>query len=258
LAFNNAMEQIYIGTAGWSLAKELRQNLEIRPSVLELYGQIFNSVEINSSFYRDHKASTYRRWGEAVPNEFRFCVKVSRRFTHEQQLQVKADELFENLSSVLFLGSKLASLLVQLPPSLNFHAENASHFFSLLRRLYAGPIAFEPRNISWTSEEAVNLIKKYSLARVWADPEPFADANKNLIGSGDFVYYRLHGFPKIYYSSYTEEALRAYAEKFKLDLQAQKKVWCIFDNTALGHAAHNAIHLKRLIASPSVMSEPVL
>src|SRR4051812_8552502 len=109
-----------IGTAGWAIRKEFSDLFSGPGSHLERYAKVFNAVELNSSFYRDHQAATYERWANAVPEDFRFSVKLNRLFTHQNKLEVNGQVLFETLHSVLRLGRKLGCLLVQLPPSLSF------------------------------------------------------------------------------------------------------------------------------------------
>ena len=75
---------------------------------------MFNAVEINSSFYRPHRASTYARWSQSVPDEFRFAVKVPKSVTHGLRLVGCADLLDEFLGPVRALGDKLGCLLVRL------------------------------------------------------------------------------------------------------------------------------------------------
>src|SRR5919107_1655426 len=125
-----------IGTAGWGLPRTWRPEFPAEGSYLERYAARFSAVEINSSFYRQHRRAVYERWAAAVPPEFRFAVKVPRAITHDQAL-VAADVLVEVfLEEVAGLGARLGPLLVQLPPSLAFDAEHAEEFFTTLRAMH--------------------------------------------------------------------------------------------------------------------------
>ncbi len=84
-------DAIAVGTAGWSLPKTYAPRFPEAGSHLERYGQRFPAVEINSSFYRPHRVTTYAKWAAAVPDGFRFAVKVPRSVTHERRL-IGADE----------------------------------------------------------------------------------------------------------------------------------------------------------------------
>lgn len=109
-----------IGTAGWSIPRALAENFPPLGSGLERYSATLNSVEINASFYRSIRRSTYARWREATPAAFRFSVKLPRAVTHEARLVGCEGQLRAFLCDARELGPALGPLLVQLPPSLDF------------------------------------------------------------------------------------------------------------------------------------------
>ena len=217
---------------------------------LARYAEVFTCAEINSSFYRPHRGSTYARWAASTPDDFRFSVKAPKSITHECALAPAPEQLQSFLSEVSYLGDKLGPILLQLPPRQGFSAPQASAFFSLMRELYPeGAVALEPRHREWFGEEAEALLQEFSVARVSADP-PRADDAIEPEGSPSLAYYRLHGSPRTYYSSYTDEWLEALALSIHEREAAQQvsgEVWCIFDNTALGAAIDNALCLMRLL-----------
>lgn len=234
-----------IGTAGWGLPRLWRDRFPAEGSYLERYAARFSAVEINSSFYRQHRRAVYERWAAAVPASFRFAVKLPRAITHDQML-VAADVLLEVfLEEATGLGSRLGPLLVQLPPSLAYHAELVESFLRTLRRLHAGPVACEPRHESWFTAEADATLAWHGVARVGADPArvPAAAAPG---GDGRLVYHRLHGSPKMYYSDYEPERLRAVADDLLAAAASGAETWCILDNTTLGAATGNALALSEL------------
>lgn len=222
-----------IGCAGWNLPKDLRV-----PSLsyLERYAQLFNCVEINSSFYRHHQPKTYARWASAVPEGFRFSVKVPRTITHDTGPVEGALDRF--LNEALELGNKLGPLLIQFPPKAIFERGVASEFFLGFRAKFHGEIVCEPRHATWFEPEAYKLLEAHSVSLVAADPKPVSGAPGVL--QHESRYYRLHGAPKIYYSEYTEDFLRIFKERGALQ---RSGVWVIFDNTALGYAYKNALAL---------------
>ena len=235
-----------IGTAGWGLPRIWRGAFPEDGSYLERYASRFSAVEINSSFYRQHRRGVYERWAAAVPPHFRFAVKVPRAITHDQAL-VAADVLLEVfLDEVVGLGSRLGPLLVQLAPSLAYDAEHADEFFETLRRLHAGPVSCEPRHESWFGEQAEQLMLRHRVARVAADPARVPAAAVPG-GDGALVYYRLHGSPRIYWSDYEPARLATIAAQLRGAAAAEGERWCIFDNTTLGAATGNALALARLL-----------
>jgi uncharacterized protein YecE (DUF72 family) len=224
----------HIGTAGWSLPKEHRERFGAGGSILARYATRLNAVEINSSFYRPHKPSTYARWAATVPADFRFAVKVPKTITHEKRLK-EAEALLDTfLSECTALGRKLGPLLVQLPPSLKFDPRTS--FFAALRKRFEGAVVCEPRHTTWFTPEAEALLRAHRISRVAADPAPMPQAAEPF---GDIAYFRWHGSPRMYYSDYDDAALRALKKRLPRD------AWVIFDNTALGHATANALALTR-------------
>ena len=238
-----------IGTAGWGLPRLWRDRFPPDGSYLERYAARFSAVEINSSFYRQHRRAVYVRWAAAVPSTFRFAVKVPRAITHDQML-VAADVLLEVfLEEATGLDDRLGPLLVQLPPSLAFDAELVDEFLHTLRRLHGGPVACEPRHESWFDGRADDLLGRHGVARAGADPAR-VPAAADPGGDGRLVYHRLHGSPRMYYSDYEPEQLEAIADRLRASAAAGAETWCILDNTTLGAATGNALALVRMTAAP--------
>jgi uncharacterized protein YecE (DUF72 family) len=240
---------VFIGCAGWTLPAAVQPVFPTEGSHLQRYAARFPAVEINSSFHRPHRPSTYARWADSVPAGFRFCAKVPKTITHGLRL-VDADEpLATFLAQAGGLGDGLACLLVQLPPSLAFDREVCERFFTSLRSATPVPAVCEPRHATWFTPEVDALLDRWRIARVAADPArvpPAAEPG----GWRGAVYYRLHGSPRTYYSSYDDAYLDAVAARIRQDVQAGRDAWCIFDNTAAGAATQNALDLlARLEAS---------
>lgn len=236
--------RIRIGVAGWSIPKNHASCFPVDGSHLERYSQRLPAVEINSSFYRPHRASTYERWAASVPPEFRFAVKMPKEITHLRRLVDVAEPVVQFLSEVRALGPKLGPVLIQLPPSLVFRQELAAGFFELIRGSFDGNLVCEPRHPSWFDDEVDYLLISHRIARVAADPAPVLRAAKPA-GWQALTYYRLHGSPRMYYSAYHRPYLEALGRKLKA---TEGEVWCIFDNTAEGSATHDALatlHLER-------------
>jgi uncharacterized protein YecE (DUF72 family) len=148
------------------------------------------------------------------------------------------------------LGGKRDVLLVQLPPSFAYDAPLVTHFFTLLRGTYGGRVACEPRNATWFTGAADTTLHEFGVARVAADPPPdgapFAPG-----GWPGFQYWRLHGSPRTYYSSYEAERLDDIVGTL---LSSGVPAWCIFDNTAFGAATGNALDVVSRAAVPTFRS----
>jgi uncharacterized protein YecE (DUF72 family) len=235
-----------IGTAGWSLPRAWQDAFPAEGSHLERYAAVFPGVEINSSFYRQHKRATYERWAASVPAHFRFAVKVPRAITHDQAL-VASDVLLEVfLEEATALGDRLGPLLVQLPPSLQFDASVADDFFTTLRGVHGGEVVCEPRHPSWFDASAALLLIRHRVARVAADPACVRNA-ADPGGWPAVAYFRLHGSPHMYRSDYSTEYLAMIAERMR-SVAGSTTAWCMFDNTTLGAATGNALVLQRMLS----------
>ena len=237
----------YVGTAGWALPAAERHRFDEGASNLARYASRFDCVEINSSFYRRHRPDTWQRWGDSVPERFRFSVKLPKTITHERGLVGCEDLLDEFAGDTRDLGNKFAVVLVQLAPKKVFEAVSARNFFHTLRSRVPARIVCEPRHPSWFERDADEVLTECGAARVVADPAIVPNAS-GPGGSREAGYWRLHGSPNIYRSSYDGHALQRYAA----DLQSAavtSDVWCIFDNTAASAATRNALDLVSCLSS---------
>jgi uncharacterized protein YecE (DUF72 family) len=238
---NAGSTQLLIGCAGWSVPSAAGENFPAEGSHLQRYAAVFPAVEINTSFYRPHKPATYVRWRESVPESFRFSVKVPRRITHELRMKEVDAELRRFMEEAGCLEHKLGCLLVQLPPSLQYDAPSAERFFDLLRMLTPVDVVCEPRHASWFGAEAAAMLTARNVSYVIADPQPVETPPPDT-GAGT-AYVRLHGAPRMYYSPYSDTFLDGLHADIARRLQSDRRVWCIFDNTAEGHAVPNALSL---------------
>jgi uncharacterized protein YecE (DUF72 family) len=237
---------IRIGCAGWSLPRAQQEQFGPGESHLARYATRLGATEINSSFHRPHQRSLYEKWAAAVPADFRFCAKLPKTITHEQRLADCEELLRAFLLQAGGLGDKLACLLVQLPPSLAFEPGVAQRFLGTLRDQFPGAVALEPRHASWFTDEADVLLREHRVARVLADPVRHAPGRLPGGWPGQ-VYLRLHGSPRVYYSSYEAPLLQALAQRMRRAEAEGADVWCIFDNTASGAAVGDALTLQRLL-----------
>jgi len=235
------MAKIYIGTAGWNVPSVYAAQFAVDGTHLQRYAQRLNCAEINSCFHREHKPETYRKWASSVVDDFRFSVKAPRAVTHEGQLLGGTRPILERfLEQSAALGPKREAVLLQTPPRLAFDMASAGEFFSMFRELFDGPAALEPRHLSWFEADAELMLQRFRISRVAADPTMSSVAARPG-GWPELQYYRLHGSPRRYYSSYSAEFIDQLATAIRQTTAAT--VWCVFDNTASGAALGNALEL---------------
>ena len=231
-----------IGTAGWTIPTSEASLFGKEGSSLERYARIFRGVEINSSFHRPHRPTTWQRWAESVPDHFRFSVKLPKSISHELRL-VGCDELVGRfLNEVSSLGEKLAIFLLQLPPSLEFDPELVEPFIGHLLPLTTARLVCEPRHPSWFLPEPDALLDRLGIARVAADPARVQTAAMPG-GWRGLSYFRLHGSPVMYRSSYNDGRLETLGATVRDELAAGRETWCVFDNTASSAATGDALAL---------------
>ncbi|MEO6277773.1 DUF72 domain-containing protein [Roseateles sp.] len=235
----------YIGTAGWSLPSAHAGAFPAEGSQLERYAAVLNGVEINSSFYRPHRAQTYERWAHSTPAAFRFAVKLPKTISHVARLAGADEALARFVGEAGALGKKWAVLLVQLPPSLSFDARVAGAFFDSVHAAFGGAVVCEPRHASWFTPEAEQLMTSCEVARAAVDPAKWPGADMPG-GHPSVFYFRWHGSPRMYWSAYESDWLTERATALKA-LRKRVPRWCVFDNTASGAALGNALELRELL-----------
>jgi uncharacterized protein YecE (DUF72 family) len=233
-----------IGTAGWSVPRAVADRFPADGTGLERYAARFDAAEINSTFYRSHRAGTLAKWAAAVPEGFRFAVKAPKTVTHEARLKDCEPLLDRFFAEIAELEGKLGPVLVQLPPSLAFEAEVATVFFAAVRERFDSGLACEPRHASWFEADAEAMLTAARVARVAADPARVPAAGLPGGWTG-LRYWRLHGSPRIYYDPYPPETLDRLAGELRA---SPVEAWCVFDNTVSGAAAADALELRGLTA----------
>ncbi len=245
------MQELHIGTAGWTLPKQHAQHFAMEGTHLQRCASVLPCVEINSSFHRPHQRKTYARWAESTPENFRFAVKIPKTITHTAKLIGTGALLQRFLDECTGLGGRLGPLLIQLPPSLAFDEGTAHEFLTALRELHSGAAVLEPRHATWFTPAVDRLLRGFELARAAADPPKGSPAAARPGGYTGLRYFRLHGAPRTYYSDYTDSFLQGFARQLRSSDKKPVDTWVIFDNTALGHATGNALQLQKLAQTES-------
>lgn len=247
------MQHVGVGCAGWSISSQHAALFGDGDSMLARYATRFSVVEVNSSFYRPHQNKTYVRWAASVPAHFRFSVKIPRTISHELALRGSGPVLDRFLGDAEGLGVKLGGFLLQLPASLALDMRSAGAFFRAFRARSAAPLVVEPRHASWFNARVEPMLKRFEVSRVAADPARVEGADRPS-PEPVWPYWRWHGSPRMYYSAYSDDDLRALAVEVGKDRNASIAPWVIFDNTAHDFAVANAARLQDLLAASSKTS----
>jgi len=205
-----------------------------------------SAVEVNASFYRLQRPESYRRWRDAVRDDFVFAVKGGRFITHLKRLRDVEEPLARFFGSgVLELGAKLGPVLWQLPASLPFDPALMGDFYTLLPRAHDGleiRHVLEFRHPSFCSDAAFAQMREHDIGCVVSDSPrrwPMAE-----VVTSDVVYVRLHGHTELYASGYAPASLDRWAEKCRR-WSERADVHVYFDNDARGRAPYDAMGLRR-------------
>ena len=231
---------LVIGTAGWSIPAQEAARFGPGGTALQRYATRFGGVEVNSSFHRPHRRATWERWADSVPAAFRFAVKLPKIISHERRLVDCAEPVARFLDEAGGLGEKLAILLLQLPPKLAFDPPVAIPFLAALVASSPARVICEPRHPSWFEPAPDALLNDLGIARVAADPAPVPAAALPG-GWRGLGYWRLHGSPRMYRSSYDDGRLDRYSTLLREAALAGHAAWCMFDNTAGSAATGDAL-----------------
>jgi uncharacterized protein YecE (DUF72 family) len=162
----------------------------LKPSeFLSNYAKHFNSVEINSSFYRIPSQSVVENWASQVPKGFRFTAKIPRSISHASELNYQEGKLEAFLRNISKLGGKLGPLLLQLPAKFRVDkVEKLEDFLSVLPKEYMYAVEF--RNRGWFKDEIYELLRENSTSLVQVEHNRFPAVNEL---TTDFVYVRWEG-----------------------------------------------------------------
>lgn len=249
----NSSNRIYTGTSG--LVLPLPNKGSFPPEMqnksrLEIYSSIFNSIEINSCFYKVPMGSTVQRWAANVPDNFKFTFKLWRKITHNKELVFNPEEVELFMQTIAYADEKKGCLLIQFPPSLTV-VTIAQLEKLLISVKQADPahewkVVVEFRNPSWYEDEVYDLLAQYYTGVVLHDMPSSTIAL--LETSVDYMYLRFHGPNGGYRGSYTDDFLYEYAQYIKDWSNDGKTIYVYFNNT-MGDAVKNLMTLNRFIDS---------
>lgn len=246
----NLMNRFYSGLSGLQLPipKYLFPPEHQDSSRLTYYATFFNSIEVNSTFYKLPMGKTLSKWCEQVPEGFKFTFKLWKEITHAKNLNFKETDVEAFFRVIAHAANKKGCLLIQCPPSLG--RANLIQLDALLRCIaehnlnQRWNIAVEFRNKTWYQPEVYDLLKTYKAAMVVQDiPKSLTPMMEH---ASDFMYIRFHGPTGNYRDSYSEDFLAEYATYIREWLADGKTVFVYFNNT-MGDAFQNLETLNNFI-----------
>ncbi len=239
------MGRILLGTSGWSYDEWVGPFYEQRKWMFDYYVKVFDTVEVNSTFYSLPPEWMVQFWAKKAPKDFEFSAKIPKTITHKKKLKSaeKEMETFLDLMEPLRKEGKLGPLLFQLPPGLKFSPD-------LLKSLLEGlpsthKFAVEFRDPSWLNEETWKILEEHNVANVVVD-EPLLPPE--LVVTSDFIYIRWHGRGSRpwYNYHYSKEELKEWVPKVK-EAASKGKVYGYFNNHFKAFAPKNCLELAEML-----------
>ena len=264
-----------IGTSGWSYPPNTGPGSWTglfyplsRTDELKFYSRYFNTVEINSTFYRPCAPKTAESWTKRTPEDFEFTVKAWQQFTHKKDgwTQTDIDEFKKGIAPLAESG-KLGCILFQFPASFRHTPETMDRLKSLLEQFAEYPKATELRHLSWGD---VDMLTAVNAAPAFIDEPKFKDSiRQELQMRGSLLYVRFHGrqFEKWwrhehrnerYDYLYKPEELQPYAIRLKsiLDDKNIQRAYVFFNNHPGAKAVANAVMMRAMLDIPVTTGLP--
>jgi uncharacterized protein YecE (DUF72 family) len=266
---------IYIGTSGWSYPKgEGTWKGHFYPpgklDELACYSRFFNTVEVNSSFYRPPNPGYAASWVKRTPPGFRFAVKLWQKFTHPEMyrratgeaaaIELRDVELFLESLRPLQQAGKLGALLAQFPPGFRNDDYGRQHLKAVMRHFGDCNLAVELRHRSWSDDaDTAALLRENNTCWVRIDEPQFASSiAADLPLTSGTAYFRFHGrnaadwwqgdSESRYRYLYSPEEIAELSRKVKA--AGAKLTFAFFNNHWQGYAPRNAVDMKQHLQLP--------
>ena len=246
----NQLNNLWIGTSNIVLLgnKTTFPSAFQSKSRLHYYSSLFNTLEVNSSFYKTPLFSTYKKWEQEVPQDFKFSIKLSKEVTHIKDLQSDLESLRWFMESAKGIHSKKGCLLVQFPGKITIdHFNQVEQILEKLKALDPSnewKKALEFREPGWYIGETWEFLDMYGATMVLHD---FRKAPLfEIRGRARHIYIRFHGPNGDYRDGYADNFLNQKATQIRKWIDDGKEVYVYFNNT-IGAAFENALHLKSLL-----------
>jgi uncharacterized protein YecE (DUF72 family) len=266
--------QIRIGPAGWSYKDWERVVYPQKPGrtfdPLEYLAAFFDTIEINSSFYRPPTASTSRAWAQRVNRNprFTFTAKLHRVFTHERGKATAADEkAFRDGIEPLAGAGKLGALLLQFPWSFKNSDEERLYLTNLLDRFKDYALVLEVRHSSWNNSQVYEWLEERGVGICNIDQPLFSKSIRPAaLTTSPVGYVRLHGRnyqnwfrneavrDDRYNYLYSQEELEPWITRIKEVAKHTREAYVITNNHFRGQAVVNALEIKSTIEEHRVVA----
>ncbi len=235
------MKTWHIGCSGFNYSswKNVFYPTGLKPAEwLKYYSEKFDTVELNSTFYKFPILKNLVRLYDLTPPHFIFSVKAHKIITHSKRMQDVAGKIMEFTGIVEEgLREKLGCILFQLPPSFKYSKENFDHVLNNVPHQSRNVIEF--RHESWWKQDVYRLLKENNLTFCSVS---FPGLPEKMKATSAVFYLRMHGVPKLFQSSYSSAELKRVAETIPVK---PSECFVYFNNTTFEAGFTNAMELKK-------------
>jgi uncharacterized protein YecE (DUF72 family) len=269
--------KIYIGTSGWSYPRGAGTWKGYfyptgKINELEYYSQFFNTVEVNSSFYRPPNPGYVYNWARRVPERFLFTVKLWQKFTHPKMYEEATDEaaaisqkdvdLFKKSIEPLARYGKLGALLAQFPPSFKNDSFGQQILGAVIKTFSEYRLAVELRHRSWSDDEnTAQFLRENNITWVQIDEPKFPSSiAADIPVTAEMAYFRFHGrnaemwwkgdSESRYKYLYSSEEINELADRVKAGSEKADLTFVLFNNHWQGYAPRNAVDIMKALQLP--------
>jgi uncharacterized protein YecE (DUF72 family) len=217
--------------------------------MLQQYANVFDTVELNSSFYKAPDEGTILGLTRYTKRGFMFSAKINQKFTHELGLKLNDEaqaelENFVQLFDPLLTQDRLGCFLIQLPPSLKKNDKLLEDFLADLPHRYDYVVEF--RHKSWIDASTWGVLSKYQAAYCIVD-EPLLPPEIHITSPIGYIRWHGHGQRPWYDYRYTEQQLKDWVPKIKEIQDNTKKTFGIFNNHFHGYAPENCAQIMEML-----------
>jgi len=216
-------------------------------SRLTYYSSLFNSLEVNSSFYKTPMPKTFAKWRDEVSDGFTFTVKMSKAITHAKNLDFDDADLKSFVTSASQLLNKKGAMLIQFPASItSAYFNKVEYIIEQVNALDTNRwnIAVEMRHASWYNSETYTMLGRLKASLVFHDmPHSKTPLDQN---ATDIIYLRLHGPKGDYKGSYSDQQILSFST-WLTKWRTEGKIIYVYFNNTIGGAFNNAISLQKAL-----------
>ncbi len=253
---------LLIGTSGWYYDEWVGPFYDRKKGMFTSYTKVFNTAEVNSTFYNYPQQRTVEGWNRSSPPEFTFALKLPQLITHKKWLKLdEGVELdtgrFLNLLNPLYISGKLGPILIQLRPKFNYdeHMGALESYLEVLPEEYQWAVEF--RHNSWLNDETYSLLKRHNVAYTIVD-EPLLPPEVHVTADFSYIRWHGHGTNPWYNYEYSKNELESWLPKVEETKTQSRKVYGYFNNHYSANAVKNAVEMLTMLEMETPQQSAVL